>query len=219
MKRLFVAGLCVLLAGLCACGQAAPVPTTAFMITTTFGPEPTTPAPAVIDPREIAPYADALKEYCGRPGVVDTLHWQWFYALYDIDGNGIKELLLGTEYSGIVTIYTILDGVVARQGFASSRYVSQEPPLLFENGTIRTGGSGEGDVKYDYYRFAAGELKYQAGLSRYSEYNYDNCFRYDPDSQEETPIANDEYERVQEEFEGDGQVVWLDKKPLANYVS
>ena len=95
MKKLLAALLLLLLAGLCACGQAAP--------------------------EDIAPYASTLKKYY-RFRTVSKYFYEdsiQYYTLYDIDGDGTKELLLGAENQGqlvgLVNLYAVQDGKAALQ--------------------------------------------------------------------------------------------------------
>jgi len=143
-----------------------------------------------------------------------------YYAFYDIDGNGEKECLLGLAiYGGIGInyVFTTHNGVAVQQeGLAPLERDLERarPRLLFSNGVIRTEGSDEaGNIGYGYLHFENGELKYWAGLSiQHGEY-----FRYNPIAKQETPITKAEFNHLQKEFEGDGQVVELDWKPLAEY--
>jgi len=49
--------------------------------------------------------------------------------------------------------------------------------------------------------------------------DYGQCYRFNiyVDEFPGTPITKAEFDRVQKEFEGDGQTVELDWKPLAEY--
>jgi len=140
------------------------------------------------------------------------------YALYDIDGNGTNELLLGTGDSGyadkddlIISIFTIQDGVAVQQRNVPS-------PTLLKNGTIWTGGESGSGIFHEYYRFEDGSLKLQTGISEYNSIDKDERGRFQsfPDGRR-IDITEEEFERVRKEFEGDGQVVELDWKPLAEY--
>ena len=158
-----------------------------------------------------------------------------YYAFYDIDGNGTEELLLGAGrqpgYAGLIEVYSILDGVAVQQAFGLS-YCSDcgtEYPSLLKNGTIWSIHSNmEEESSYYYYCFEEGQLKLQMKLARRMTYDdYENShygnvfFRSDVDDSdsEDIPISYEEYGRLREKFEGDGQgaeIVW---KPLADYMT
>jgi hypothetical protein len=89
------------------------------------------------------------------------------------------------------------------------------PPVLYRNGTIWRKCTDD-DLWYDiYYRFENGELKPRISLS--TDYDYNEYFRFDPDFKKRISITKEEYDRTCKEFEGDGQVVALDWRPLAEY--
>jgi hypothetical protein len=74
---------------------------------------------------------------------------------------------------------------------------------------------GEGVESTFYYRFEGGQLKLQIDLVNawgdyYQAYDIDRVGLG-------TPITKAEYDRVKAEMEGDGQVVEIDWKPLAEY--
>jgi len=202
MKKLFVVLLCLLLAGLCACGQVEPSQET--------GAAPTT---AEIDPAERALYADVLDSLVGLD--------KSYYALYDIDGDGTKELLHGTEEwngeAALWSVYAIQNGVaVYQKQFSVYNDGGTSPSFIYKNGTISVVGHWNDLPTIVYYRFEAGELKHQETLmhdawrQEYLRHNKNNEFPG-------TPITQEEYEQVQQELEGGGQVVVLDWWPLAEY--
>jgi len=170
----------------------------------------TEPEPAVT----FASYDEILYDRLNNEGVYVVVR---YYAFYDIDGNGVNELLIGAEtYDGkaIMSIFTTQNGAAVRQE-AWPGYMAQFPcwHLLYRNGTIRYEGTDEGSRGYGYFRFENGELKRLPGLSvKSGEY-----FRYAEDGITTIPISKEEFDRVQREMEGDGQIVELDWKPLAEY--
>ena len=207
MKKLSIVLLCVLLAGLCACGLGELEEETSTMPTT-----------AEIDPSELALYADVLNPLSERD--YNEL-WQNRYTLYDLDGDGTKELLLGeylylADEVTLLSVYSIQDGVaVYQKGFfrdlAAEMEFSEPPgtisvPVLYKNGTIRMGD-------YGYYRLENGVIKNTIVLEEDGIcYSHIINNPYPP-----TPITKEEFDRIRKEFEGDGQVVELDWKTLAEY--
>ena len=234
MKKMIIALQCLLLVSFCACGQKSQGEIT----TATNNPEKTTQETTVKTSTEVTtarmsepfvstvknttnktdPYSDFLNadrvKYLSNPYALENS----YYAFYDIDGNDTLELLEGWKtYSGIVlnAVFIIQNGVVMRQEALTGwmeEFDSQR--LLFKNGTIRTSGYDENGTGYGYLRFEAGELKYQAGLSIESG-KYIRV--YTEGGYERVLITKEEYERVQKEMEGDGQVVELDWRPLAEW--
>ena len=239
MKRLFAGLLCLLLVGLCACGQM-PLEETSTVTSTAATAVQETSIEAKATEKATAenaltnrygqsiveiitnkndPYSYVVKEYNDYLNNDDSAYyWTQFYALYDVDGNETRELLLGGEWAnrgiGILHVYTTRNGVAVRQeGFYWDPEESP-PPMLLNNGTIRRSGTGgyDFDGSYSaYYRIEAGELKFQLTL----KYAVGNYFRSDRGY--ENPITKEEYDRVQQEMEGDGKTVELDWKPLAEY--
>ena len=118
----------------------------------------------------------------------------------------------------LIAVYTIHDGVaVLQEGYwADSQRGS--PPLLYKNGTLKEFNDYD-DKMFAYYRFENGELKYQTMLiDNFSEeLNSGFYYRSDGIGRPSKVITKEEFELVQKEFEGDGQVIELDWKPLAEY--
>jgi len=189
MKRVYVVLLCLLFTGFCACGPVS------------------TEKMAKRDP-----YARVIKTH-QRHG-----YGYYYYALYDIDGNGTEELLLGThawqDLIGFHVVYSIQNGkAVQEEPFGLWHWDHGFPPLLLKNGVIRSDITLPADLRYFYYRFENGKLTFQKGLLE-DTHEY---FRIDPDDEERIPITKEEYDRLQKEYEGDGETVELDWKPLAEY--
>jgi len=229
MKKLSVALLCMLFLGLCACGPVEPHEATTTAMTT---PEKTTkithteqdasisaPIPTGNDKTtENNLYSEAIKainkNFEDAPNQLKDMR----YALYDLDGNGALEFLQGLEGGGVLyltAIYTIQNDVAVRQEeFWYPDFSRSSPALLFKNGTVRTSSDNDGDLYTNYFRFENGVLRHKATLTDI----YGQYFRYNENvTYPGTPITKAEFDRVQKEFEGDGQVVELDWKPLAEY--
>ena len=247
MKKLITLLLYFLFVGLCACGRVTPpgektTTNTTSKTTTIEQTTETKPPPTFItttDPyaylakaclnffetesQDYSQHADILPKdilvnlYTCLEMRTDSILQ---YALYDIDGNGTKEFLLGGDDSFwgkyLLDVFTIQDGAVVHpERLRISLGYYDAPPSLFENGTIRTEWDNEGPRYYCYYRFEDGVLKQQEILY---EYGFDH-FRSSVDNYGPlgTSITKEEFDRLQKEFEGDGQVVELDWKPLAEY--
>jgi len=195
MKRLSIALLCLLLAGVCACGRAG----------------------------KSDPYSKVIKEY---QGYRET----YYYALHDIDGNGTEELLLGGEQWGgevdLLGVYTIQSGVAVPQEEFNiwGEGGSISPSWIFKNGTIKVDLNNE-EPRYNYYCFVDEELKLQATLIKQlqvfdwdNQVYYDEFFRVSENGEwPGTSLTKEEFEQAMKELEGDGQVVVIDWKPLAEY--
>ena len=222
MKKVFVALLCLLLTGLCACGPAATKKeSTTTTIPETEPAEISTPSSTTIKPSKSDPYSDAIKAYVEKIGMYGygKLENQC-YVLYDIDGDGTKELLLGNADEDWGTylncVYTIQDGVAVKQNqyFSPIPEYSTPPPLLFQNGTIKGVTDLDGPQLSRYYRFKNGELKFQIALV--DGYGKSSC-SYNQNKWDNIPLTVEEMKQIKKEMEGDGQVVELDWKPLAEY--
>ena len=161
------------------------------------------------------PYSYVVKEHY-RYMKSDSFGRMYYYAFYDIDGNGTEELLLGIDSGwgkSLYAIYTIKNGGAVQQKQYITDPVSDPPSLLFQNGTIRSDGNYDGVLDFSYYCFENSELKFQTLLTNdYGSY-YRLYVQYGPSKS----ITKEEFNRVKKEFEGDGQTVELDWKPLAEY--
>ena len=86
---------------------------------------------------------------------------------------------------------------------------------ILKNGTIRIEGRDDNGTGFGYWRFEDdGVLRNQVGLSIESG-KYIRVTT--TDGYQRIPIAKEEYDRIKKEMEGDGQVVKLDWKPIAEY--
>jgi len=233
MKRAVVAGLCVVLASLCACGRITPEEETT--ITTTI-PETTQAAsteeltsetawssqPTVtIKTNKDDPHSFVVDEYLNyyneRLNDKNSGMRPHYYALYDMDGNGIKELLIAELYAGDIRLYDIFaiqNGEAVRQ---EEFLVDTEKVTLiaiYEDGTIKTRHGYRGDqMALNYFRFESGILRLKTGLGEdYGVFNH-----YDYASKTDTLISKEEFELLEKKFDGNGQIVELDWKPLAEY--
>ncbi|MCL2141247.1 MAG: hypothetical protein FWH42_06310 [Dehalococcoidia bacterium] len=210
MKKLFIALLCVSLTGLCACGPVeSPEGTTVSTTALGINAETTTKTKA----EENSPYSNEIKTVIKAYGDSDFLK-QVYYAFYDLDGNATEELLLGEGLGPVklFNVYTIQNGVATRQEEFFIDTAESSPALLFRNGTIRVDSdSYDGEMSFGYYRFEDGELKRQTTLAE----EHGQYYHYIKGNR--TQLSKAKFERVQKEMEGDGQVVELDWKPLAEY--
>jgi len=220
MKKIIIAILCALLAGLCACEPTEPPETTTTAAQTTIA---TTESATETTSEEFAIYAgivqDYLEEYNELLNEENRFMDPHYYFLYDIDGNGTKELLMGENIrdkeTTISNIYTVQNGEAVLQEETKFWMDFNPSILLFKNGTIRYCGTDEEGEGFGYYRFKKGELKRLIGLLD----EYGNYFTSSGslETYKKTPITKQEFDRVQKEMEGDGQTVELDWKPLAEY--
>ena len=208
MKKLIIATWCFLLLGLCACEMVEPPEETVTTTTTQrLETEKTTSDSSTENDTKAEknkPYDDALKgiikAHENHPDQTNYVS----YAFYDLDSDGTLELLTGLTGWGIIVVYTIENGIAVRQEGFFVDPVGASPPLLFKNGTIKMG-------EHQYYRLKDGEIKNTAVVKEDGKYY---SFTIGGPI---TPITKAEYKRVQKEMEGDGQIVELEWKPLAEY--
>jgi len=230
MKKQYMALLCLLFAGLCACEQTKPAEkttaTTSMWESTTFEASTTIKIMTNADDPYSYVVADIIKEQSisfARPFIKNCDK----YALYDTDGKGTMALFLGGGSSnGLVgEIYTIQNGIAERKLSAyddSGDYIIR----MFRNGIIST-AKLDGEGAGGYYGFEDGQLKLIAGLGSY--WDDRGVFRVDPTGGErdfffnfipdgtEVRITGEEFNRLCEEFWGDLKPAELDWKPLAEY--
>ena len=230
MRKMLTLLICMVLTSLCACGQAKPDErTTSFTVdtaeATTEQPAMTTESTTVkFEIEESDPYGNAIKKHYELlldHGV--DISTRTYYALYDIDGNGTKELLLGEDGSykredmiTIFNVYTIQNGVAMSPEIPGGLYWSGPPTVVLDNGLIRRTevGEGGGPFSTSYYRLEDGKLKLQKFLvDDWGEY----YIRDTVDLSKKTPLTKEEFDHLKAETEDNAQVVELDWKPLAEY--
>jgi len=244
MKKLFTALLCLLLVGLCACGEVKQEEITAGKGTTEITEskqstevsttaEVKTSVKIKTDPNDPYSYvaADVVDGGIDWPVLSDYLpDWRDHYILYDIDDKGTEALLIGggNPHGEVLEIYTIKDGVVEKK-LSVYDDEGRRTMIMWKNGIISTGeldGGGAGG----FYRFDEdGQLKLIMGLGIYRDGGYyridptgtekDFFFNYIPDGAE-VGISGEEYTRLMKEFFGEDykmERATLDWKPLAEY--
>ena len=107
-----------------------------------------------------------------------------YYAFYDIDGNGIDELLTGETEIGknkdvsLLNIFSIEDNAVISQNFMG--YVwddwDKEAPVIYSNGTIYEPTPWEFYINIGYYRMENGVLKEFCHFETYDDFRFsDKC--------------------------------------------
>jgi len=161
-----------------------------------------------------SPYADIIKN------LKDS---SMFYALYDLDGNGTKELLLGYETWGDIMcpylVFATQNGVAVQQEAYLWFEGNGPPPVVYRTGTIKAEFSDDGGSTFYYYKMEDGELRYQTMLvadnrefdNEIHDYRHE-YFRFDPDTEKSISVTQKEFERLQKELEGDGMPADLDWK-------
>ena len=225
MKKLSAIFLSILFVGLCACGWTEPevlsptatnrAATETFVIPGADTKKPTVPKKVKIKTNKNDPYSYIMKVFYEKYDEKSSTAQD--YVFFDIDGNGTEELLLGTGIGDgkktIFRVYSIQNGVaVWQENFSAyGEGGNYNPSLVYKNGIIRVDGHWDGLPIISYFRFENGELKGQMSL----RIEYDNYFHHDGNG--DAPITKAEFDRLQKEMEGDGQVVDLDWKPMAEY--
>ena len=222
MKRAVIAALCVMLAGLCACGQGAPEEILTTVLFASAMPTMTVvPITAETKPGEFAAYAIAIEAYNDLPDNHAYANAE-YYAFYDIDHNDTCELLLGQVMHNdieLCRVYTIRNGIaVWQEEFIRTIDDRGSRPILYKNGTIKSFCDYDDGI-FCYYQIVNGELKLLTRLVDDSspEFYIDNYHRSDGLDGIPRAIAKAEFNRLKKEFEGNGQTVALDWKPLAEY--
>jgi len=212
VKKLHIVLLCLLFAGLCACGTA---------------PQETPATTSNMEELYSVVIADILENGGNKPpGWSDG-----DYVLYDTDGKGTMALLLGWDNPNgeIYEIYTLRNGIAELQ-LSCVDYPGECIIRMYKNGNIsasQLNGVGSGG----WYRFEDGQLKYIVSIGEYWDENglYSGYYRRDPAGDEsdfffdfvpdgtEVPITDEECRRLSVELRGDNERAELDWKPLAEY--
>ena len=209
--------LCLFLIALSACKEPVTPETTTEEIGFVTQPitlettEPSTPT-VVIKTNKNDPYSYIIKEYYGYMNELEYVA-DYHYALYDIDGNGTEELLLGAD-GELLEVYAIQNGVAVQQEQLAlgGDYATAS---LLKNGSIKVYDTFDNIWWLYYYRFENGNLKLRIVLTDYYGSRFEKRTRQD--RSDIAPITEEEFKRLQKKYEGNGQVVELDWKPLAEY--
>lgn len=159
-----------------------------------------------------------------------------YFFLYDIDGNGIDELILGDwklitndredsdapQKITISSIYTIKDGQVVEQ----SVHPWWDNEVLWDrviltNGLIRTGTGYKDYPSYSYLGFENGEfgLKYSISYLGDGKGNkrYKKIYRNDNGEYVEEIITKEIFEQLRDEADGDSEIVEIKWKRIDEY--
>ena len=233
MRKLFIAPLCLLLAGLCACGQTAPSEKTTAKITEELAEttiEAVPPTKFEFEPNPDDPFSFVIADRKVETGIVWPVDFSSdCYALYDTDGKGTMALLLGGANSNgeVREIYTLQDGVMERKLNANDyEKVGDSMIRILKTGYLYTERLN-GSPTRGYYRFEDGQLKLVVDLGGYDDDS--GSFRIDPTGTErdfffdfvpdgtEVRIAAEEHKRLVKKFVGNWEPADLDWKPLAEY--
>ena len=159
-----------------------------------------------------------------------------FYFIYDIDGNGVDELILGDwkaitndieDYFApkkivISSVYTLENGELVKQ--ETHPWWNDEvlwDRVILSNGLIRTSIGIEDSHSHSYLEFKNGSLKLKYAIyykgdgygNRYYEIIYpDNNNNYIQEK-----ITKEEFERLHDEANGDAEVVEINWKRIDEY--
>lgn len=185
------------------------------------------------------PYAQIIKtryETIAQNVAAEYFYEGVKYALYDIDGDGVQELLLSKWYSkwgyayeseydsdeigkeGIIfdRFYYISNGKAVEMPVLNGLWYDAAGPTggrdILSNGVIRLYGGTPNYTSYAYFRYSNGELEFINALMHYKSTGY-----FLDSENRSTPITEEEFNRMRAEIEGDAQVVEIDWKPLESY--
>ena len=238
MKKLLAVVLIAFLTGsLVACKQIdQPTTTTTTEKSSVGTTETSKPTVSTEKINESVLYSNAIEEVTDPAGYYFIHGRGDHFFFYDIDGDGIKEWLLGTDVNRekrrpedgkdiyLRGISSIQDGVVMRQRDNNLELGEADvPPVVFKNGMIRCEDFrddwGSRVIRYAYLE--DGKLKDYTSLRKndliyapFLENEYEYFVR---DNNEYIGITEEEFEQMQKEIEGDGQTVELDWRPLAEW--
>ncbi len=200
MKKAITLLVCLLIVFLSSCGDADIINETTSLTTQNITDNSTQPVTDVtkvhsnveavtveIKTSPDDPYSYTVKDtydeiidfYVKYPNL--DFECETYYFIYDIDGNGTEELLIGRPHMVgypaygpydfeimLDKLYTIKDGVVVEQDIMdwwSVMCIYER--TVFDNGLIRYVGGGTNSLDYFYLKFADGEMKIQESLEHY----------------------------------------------------
>lgn len=161
------------------------------------------------------------------------LYREIYYYLYDLDKDGIEELLLGTsqkvgidyeDFSAprkicITSVYTVKKGKAAKVDIGNWwNFVIIQDRVLYSNGVIVTKWGNKKIPSYSDLAFENGELVIKCYVTHedsdpnkefYKVTNFDNL--------DKTSISKDEYYSLYNKYIGDAKVVNIDWKRIDEY--
>ena len=191
---------------------------------------------------EVNPYESVIKSKIAElssSAESEQLLKNNYYVLYDIDGNGIEELLLGSKmilwgYESGFSNQARVEEVVLNQLFTT---IDQEPQEIIyqpswrwnnyfaeslggrdilSNGIIRYYGGTPDYISYAYFRYSNGKLAFIKALMSYEIAgtwvvvdNQGNDLR--------EKISKEEFDRMKSEIEDGADVVKINWQPLESY--
>lgn len=246
MRNFLTLFLCVVFVSLCSCTNRQnsdvttsttnkPSTATIQQTETTTQTEYTTTA---IKTSPDDPYSYIIKEtydhviYNYENPKFTSLNDTYYYCLYDIDGNGSDELLLGEKYviGGIqnvesgepyeegVTffhIYTNLDGVAVEQDirpwWCAETLIERS---ILSNGLLRASGRIK-NPSYCYFDFIDGKLEYRESLSTTGD-EYRHLYIKDGEKIEEK-ISKFEFDHLHAEIENGAKPIEINWKRIDEY--
>lgn len=137
-------------------------------------------------------------------GAYNTYDYSGFY-LQDLDGDGIEELLLGSNGSGawrgvIYMIYTIRDGQLEKVCSGGERDIYR---LCTDNYILEDGSSGAANSLEAYYRFENSKLILVDGMVYDGWYNKENPWHLcdeSLDAETGTPITSEQVEAIRAKY-------------------
>lgn len=162
---------------------------------------------------------------------------QNYYSLYDINGDGVEELLLacyepfrnvgdGNSSFAFVNdaIYTIKDGKAETLFENKSAWYDFLERTIYTNGVIRTKSNDPYEPSYSYFRITDGGKELIASVIYdppsvniwFDPAKYEHVFYENGEIIEET-ITAEEFHRIRAELEKDLVPVELDWHPLETY--
>lgn len=248
IKKIITIFNCLITLFLCACTNTTNNQDTTTVIeqgTTLSTSAPTESAPEaeyttiVIKSTPDDPYSYIIKEIYSlviddfeNPEFGVSLNDHYYYYLYDIDSNGVDELLIGEKYViggiqnievlkpedwgiTIFNIYTIRDGVAVEQDIRP--WWCAETLLersILTNGLVRASGRKK-DPSYCYFKFVDGKLEYQESLStvdsKYTHIYIENGVEM------KQKVSKSEFNRLRAEIENGAQPIEINWKRIDEY--
>jgi len=240
VKKLLASMLCSLLAGLCACGQAAPdsEPNTATQarsaaaLTTTVPPTIACPASYKDAPEAYWPILDDLYVFVylahqddwdltctafDNTGIINQSVLydaeDLGYAIEDINNDNISELLILRKASSVLSLYTLKE---ANPVFLLSDWGSRTIGRFAADGTLYTQWSGGGGMSLCAYRLEPGADKLMQVEDNFFVFMYDAYVLHfkNANGEGERPFTDQEYKELYERYSNPPNPMQFDFIPI-----
>jgi hypothetical protein len=146
----------------------------------------------------------------------------YYYSLYDVDGNGVDELLLGVNSVNfgkyLCDMCFMQNELVQQEAILSGGEYGFYETVIFEDGTIKVAYNIDGGMVYRYYKLEDENLRQVIALiDNTIEEDYPNYSKKTEMDGSFITITKEEFDRLKTEYDSNGAAVKFTWKPLSEF--